>query len=88
MTLKADHLDHMQRNLTSLVVLKEDFYTVPKRHSRHLFPRDFMARNQHLLEIKTFKKSDMNFCVTKSSSDLNCVQLVKLHFLKEFEVLI
>ncbi|XP_023620003.1 protein FAM19A2 [Myotis lucifugus] len=67
---------------------REDFYTAPKRHSRLLFPRDFMARNQHLLEIKTLKKSDMNFCVMKSSSDLNCVQLVKLHFLKEFEVVI
>lgn len=88
MTLKADYLEHMHRNLTSLVVSKEDFYTAPKRHSRLLFPRDFMARNQHLLEIKTLKKSDMNFCVMKSSSDLNCVQLVKLHFLKEFEVVI
>lgn len=69
----------MHRNLTSLVVLKEDFYTALKRHSRLLFPRDFMARNQHLLEIKTLKKSDMNFCVMKSSSDLNRVQLTKLH---------
>lgn len=45
-----------------------------------------MAHNQPLLKIKTFKKSDMNFYVMKISSDLNCVQLVKLHLLKEFEV--
>lgn len=51
-----------------------------------LFPRDFMAHHQPLLEIKTFKKSDMSFYVMKGSSDLNCVQLVKLYLLKEYEV--
>ena len=78
----------MHRNLTSEVILKEDFYIAQKRHSRLLFPRDFMARNQHFLETKTFKKSDVNFYVMKSSSDLNYVQLVKLHSLEESEVAI
>lgn len=78
----------MHRNLTSEVILKEDFYTAQKRHSRLLFPRDFMARNQHFLETKTFKKSDMNFYVMRASSDLHRVQLVKLHLLKESEVAI
>lgn len=75
----------MHRNLIPEVILKGDFYTAHKRHSRAIFPRDFMAHNQPLLETKTLKKSDMNFYAMKMS-DLNCVQLVKLHLLKKFEV--
>lgn len=85
MILKPDYIEHMHRNLIPEVILKGDFYIAHKRHWRVLFPRDFMARNQPLLETETFKKSDMNFYVMKILSDLNCVQLVKLHLLREFE---
>lgn len=88
MILKPDYPEQMHRNLIPEMILKGAFYTAHKRHCRVLFPRDFMARNQPLLETKTFKKSDMNFYVMKILSDLNCVQLVKLHLLREFEVAI
>lgn len=51
-----------------------------------LFPRDSMTPFQPLLEIKIFKKSDMNFSIIKTSSDWNCAQLVQL--LRESEVTI
>jgi len=60
--LKPDYIEHMHRNLIPEVILKGDFYIAHKRRCRVLFPRDFMARHQPLLETKTFKKSDMNFC--------------------------
>jgi hypothetical protein len=43
-----------------------------------------MACYQSLLETKTLKRSNMYFYVIKTSSDLNCDQLVTL--LREFEV--
>lgn len=85
MILKPDYIEHMHRNLIPEVILKGDFYIAHKRHCRVSFQRDFMARNQPLLETETFKKSDTNFYVMKILSDLNCVQLVKLHLLREFE---
>lgn len=78
----------MHRNLTSEVILKEDFLYCSEEALQTLISKGFHGSYQHFLEIKTFKKSDMNFYVMKSSSDLNCVQLVKLHLLKESEVAI
>lgn len=62
----------MRRNLTPEVIVMKIFILL-RRGTPVLFPRDFVACEQPLLEIKNLRESDMNFYVMKISSDLNCI---------------